>query len=348
MASDMFQQTLEQFLADLSGKNRSSLTICYYDIDVSQLLNWVGETDLTVTTLSDITKSHLSESLSSLSDQGLSGRTRARKLAAIKEYFRFLVGQGILPVSPAKSVSAPKRKRNGRTYLTPEEYTRLLSLSGSNPRDYAILQVFLQTGIRISELCSLTLSDVDLTDRTLTIRQGKGMADRTIELEKKGLQAIKNYLQSRPQSLSDSLFLNYQAEPISERGVQKLLAKYVKLAGITKKISPHSLRHTFATYKAEHGVSPYQLQQWLGHRNLNTTQIYVHLGKRRDPDYPSSRARIPSSLREDGCPAEAEGAKDYHDLGCLVYPRSVAVPRWSETCWSPATARQQTLCAPRR
>jgi integrase/recombinase XerC len=180
----------------------------------------------------------------------LSGRTRARKLAAIKEYFRFLVGSGVIAVSPTESVSAPKRERNGRNYLTPEEYTRLLSLAGSNPRDYAILQVFLQTGIWVSELCSLTLSDVDLADRTLTIRQGKGMADRSIELEKKGYQAIKNYLRSRPQSLSDALFLNYQAEPLSERGVQKLLAKYVKLAGITKKISPHSLRHTFATYKA--------------------------------------------------------------------------------------------------
>jgi integrase/recombinase XerC len=190
-----------------------------------------------------------------------------------------LVGTGAIPISPAESVSAPKRERNGRTYLIPEEYTRLLSLAGSNPRDYAILQVFLQTGIRVSELCRLTLSDVDLVDRAVTIRQGKGMADRTIELEKKGLQALRNYLRSRPQSLSDALFLNYQAEPISERGVQKLLAKYVKLAGITKRISPHSLRHTFATYKAERGVSPYQLQQWLGHRNLNTTQIYVHLGK---------------------------------------------------------------------
>ena len=189
----------------------------------------------------------------------MSGRTRARKLAAIKEYFRFLVGSGVIAVSPTESVSAPKRERNGRNYLTPEEYTRLLSLAGSNPRDYAILQVFLQTGIWVSELCSLTLSDVDLADRTLTIRQGKGMADRSIELEKKGYQAIKNYLRSRPQSLSDALFLNYQAEPLSERGVQKLLAKYVKLAGITKRISPHSLRHTFATYKAERGVSPYQL-----------------------------------------------------------------------------------------
>jgi integrase/recombinase XerC len=276
---EIFHHTLTQFLSELSGKNRSLLTIRCYGIDCRQFLTWIQENDLTVTQPAEITKSHLSEYLSSLSDQGLSGRTRARKLAAIKEYFRFLVGSGVIAVSPTESVSAPKRERNGRNYLTPEEYTRLLSLAGSNPRDYAILQVFLQTGIRVSELCSLTLSDVDLVDRAVTIRQSKGMADRSIELEKKGLQALRNYLRIRPQSLSDALFLNYQAEPLSERGVQKLLAKYVKLAGITKKISPHSLRHTFATYKAERGVSPYQLQQWLGHRNLNTTQIYVHLGK---------------------------------------------------------------------
>jgi site-specific recombinase XerD len=274
-----FEETLDQFLSDLSGKNRSPLTIRCYGIDCRQFLSWIADNDLTVTHPAAITKSHLSEYLASLSDQGLSGRTRARKLAAIKEYLRFLVAAGLITASPVETMGAPKRERNGRTYLIPEEYTRLLSLAGSSPRDYAILQVFLQTGIRVSELCSLTLADVDLADRTLTIRQGKGMADRSIELEKKGLQALRNYLRIRPQSLSDALFLNYQGEPISERGVQKLLQKYVKLAGITKQISPHSLRHTFATYKAERGVSPYQLQQWLGHRNLNTTQIYVHLGK---------------------------------------------------------------------
>jgi integrase/recombinase XerC len=275
--TSIFIQTYEQFLMDLSGKTRSGLTIRCYGIDVSQFLRWLLENDLTVGHPADITKAHLSEYLSSLSDQGLSGQTRARKLAVIKEYFRFLVGQGILPVSPAESVNAPKRERNGRNFLTVSEYTRLLSLAGSNPRDYAILQVFLQTGIRVSELCKLAISDVDLIDATLTIRQG--MADRTIELEKKALLALRNHLINRPQSLSDALFLNYQGEPISERGIQKLLAKYVKLAGITKRISPHSLRHTFATYKAERGVSFYQLQQWLGHWNLNTTQIYVHLGK---------------------------------------------------------------------
>ena len=141
-----------------------------------------------------------------------------------------------------------------------------------------MLQVFLQTGIRVSELANLTLADVDLTKPAITVR-GKGNAERAIELEKRGVQALKNYLAVRPESLADILFLNYKGEPISERGIRKLVVKYRKNAGITKRASCHSLRHTFATYKAEKGVSPFQLQQWLGHANLNTTQIYVHLGK---------------------------------------------------------------------
>jgi integrase/recombinase XerC len=154
----------------------------------------------------------------------------------------------------------------------------MLSLAGAHPRDYAILQTFLQTGIRVSELASLTMSDVDFLKPAITVR-GKGGVEREIALEKRGMQALKNYLAVRGDSLSEQFFLNYQGEPISERGIRKLVVKYRKAAGISKKASCHTLRHTFATYKAEKGVSPFQLQQWLGHANLNTTQIYVHLGK---------------------------------------------------------------------
>ena len=160
-----------------------------------------------------------------------------------------------------------------------DEYTKLLSLAGANHRDYAILQVFLQTGIRVSELCALTREDIDFERRLLRITSGKGLQARTIELEKKGIQAIRSYLAVRPETLSTALFLNYQGERLSPRGVQKMLGKYLKAAGITKKISPHSLRHTFATYKAERGVSPYVLREWLGHARLDTTQIYVHLAR---------------------------------------------------------------------
>jgi site-specific recombinase XerD len=154
----------------------------------------------------------------------------------------------------------------------------MLSLAGANPRDYAILQVFLQTGIRVSELAHLTMNDIDFLKPSLIVA-GKGKVSREIALEKKGIQALKSYLAVRPESLASRLFLNYKGEPISERGIRKLVVRYTKAAGITKKASCHTLRHTFATYKAEKGVSPFQLQQWLGHANLNTTQIYVHLGK---------------------------------------------------------------------
>jgi integrase/recombinase XerC len=199
---------------------------------------------------------------------------------ALREYFRFLEGIGEIKKSPTSGVETPKREKNARQFLRSDEYTKMLSLAGSNARDYAILQVFLQTGIRVSELASLTLRDIDFIKSSITVR-GKGNAQREIALEKKGIQALRSYLAVRPvpESTSERLFLNYQGEPISERGVRKLVVKYTKAAGITKKASCHTLRHTFATYKAEKGVSPFQLQQWLGHANLNTTQIYVHLGK---------------------------------------------------------------------
>src|SRR4051812_14056192 len=102
------------------------------------------------------------------------------------------------------------------------------------------------------------------------------MASRVIDLEKKGIQALKNWLSSRPYAASDYVFLNRYADPLSARGVQKLVDRYRKAAGIPKQVSCHSLRHTFATQKVRAGINLRQVQDWLGHANLNTTQIYVH------------------------------------------------------------------------
>jgi site-specific recombinase XerD len=263
----------------LAAANKSPATITAYRTDLTQFLTFLAETNVTVAQPADIRRDDLAEYLASLADQGRSGITRARKLAAIREFFRFLEADGLVAVNPTKGLATPKKERNGRNTLRPDEYTKLLSLAGANPRDYAILQVFLQTGIRVSELCALTLEDIDFHQRTLRITQGKGKQARTIELEKKGIQAIRSYLAVRPNSLHRELFLNYQGAPLSDRGVRKMLDKYLKAAGITKAISPHSLRHTFATHKAERGVSPYQLKEWLGHARLDTTAIYVHMAK---------------------------------------------------------------------
>jgi site-specific recombinase XerD len=264
----------------MEGRNRSGATIVAYRTDIQQFINWLRETNITVETPADVERLDVTEYLAHLAERGLSGVSRARKLAAIREYFRFCQLDGLIDRSPVDGIDTPKTERRARNYLTPEEYHRLLAVAGGNPRDYCILMTFLQTGVRVSELCALRLDDIDLINKTLLVRAGKGMSSRSIELEKKGIQAFRSWLAVRSSSSDEEVFLNRDDQPLGERGVQKLLAKYCQMAGITKRISPHSLRHTFASHKAEAGVSPFQLQQWLGHSSLDTTQIYVHLARK--------------------------------------------------------------------
>jgi integrase/recombinase XerC len=272
----VLETALAAFVRELVGKNRSAATCRAYHSDISQFISFVQETNLRGTTPADVTRFDITGFLTCLSERQLSGVSRARKLASLRAFFRFLVESGVLVKSPVAGVETPRRERQTRTFLVPEEYTRLLALAGGQPRDYAILQVFLQTGVRVSELCNLRLGDVDLQSGMLRVTAGKGMKAREIALEKKGVQALKSYLATRPAVLYDHIFLNYAGEPISTRGVRKLVTKYRVRAGISKKASCHSLRHTFASYKAERGVSVFQLQEWLGHEHINTTQIYVH------------------------------------------------------------------------
>lgn len=277
-----FEQHLEDFIKELQGKNSSIHTITAYTTDIRQFLKYVRENNLSVQAPTDMTKQDVTDFLSFLSLQGRTGVTRARKLAALKEFFQFLMSSGMITKSPCDTVSMPKRERKQRNYLRPDEYATLLSCAGSHPRDFAILQLFLQTGIRVGELVQLKLSDIDLKEGVLKISSGKGKKQREIDLEKKAISALKNYLSTRQETGSDHLFLSYQGSGMSDRAVKKLVEKYKRQAGITKHFSCHSLRHTFASYKAEHGVSAFQLQQWLGHASVTTSQIYVHMTRNQN------------------------------------------------------------------
>lgn len=277
-----FEIHLAEFVKELQGKNSSPYTITAYTTDIRQFLTFVQENNLTVQSPVDITKQDVTDFLSSLSQQGRSGVTRARKLAALKEFFQFLINNGAITKSPCVTVLMPKRERKQRNYLRPDEYATLLSCAGSHPRDFAILQLFLQTGIRVGELVQLRVADIDLKEGVLKVTSGKGKKQREIDLEKKAIHAIKNYLTTRQQTGDDHLFLSYQGSGMSDRAVKKLVEKYKKQAGITKQFSCHSLRHTFASYKAEHGVSAFQLQQWLGHASVTTSQIYVHMTRNQN------------------------------------------------------------------
>jgi len=271
------REALAIFVRAMLAANKSQATISAYSTDVVQCINWLEENNCTVTTVDQVTKADITEYLASLGQTGISGTARARKLAAIRAYFRHLVTLEVLSKSPTDGIPTPKKEGNTRNILTKQEYLQLLAIAGGNPRDYAIMQVFLQTGLRISELCNLHLSDVSLTERLLLVRQGKGRQDRPIGLDKKVLQALKNYLAIRPQSPYPHLFLNRDNQPFSRQGIDKLVKKYIKLAGITKKVSSHNLRHTCATHKRRLGMDVFQLKAMLGHKRLDTTQIYVHM-----------------------------------------------------------------------
>ena len=157
-----FQETLTAFLHDLVGKNKSAATIKAYQTDLTQFFAFLSANSVTATAPAAVTKLDVSDYLSALGRDGLSGVSRARKLAAIREYFRFLEAFGYLGKSPVVGIATPKKEQPTRTALRPEEYLKMLAQAGGNPRDYAILQVFLQTGIRVIELCELLLSDIDL------------------------------------------------------------------------------------------------------------------------------------------------------------------------------------------
>ena len=270
--------TLADYLNSLNGRNLSVHTTIAYQTDITQFLAFLTENDVTVDSPEKITRTHILDYLSHLAGLGRSGVTRTRKLAAIREYLQFLVDAGTLPHSPAENIVRPKNERKQRIFLRVDEYMRLLNAAAGQPRDYAILQLFLQTGIRVAELVSLALADIDLDQGTMLIN-GKGNKQRTISLEKKATHAVKAYLADRPKHLDQHVFLNYQGTGLSVRGVMDIVEKYRSLAGISKKFSCHSLRHTCATYKAAKGYTPRDLQDLLGHEKPETSFIYVHLAR---------------------------------------------------------------------
>src|SRR5947209_2978424 len=151
-ADDMtLEKGLATFTTALLGKNRSQATVRAYETDIRQFIAFMHETNVAATKASEVARLDILEYLSALFKKGLTGVARARKVSALREYFRVLQSVGALQKSPLAGIESPKRERNARQYLRSDEFTKMLSLAGANPRDYAVLQVFLQPGIRVSE-----------------------------------------------------------------------------------------------------------------------------------------------------------------------------------------------------
>ena len=174
-----FEQNVLAFLRELEGGNKSTLTLTAYKTDLLQYFKWLSENDVTVTIPGQVTRGHVNEYLAFLSSQGRSGVTRARKLAALKSFFTYLKDENLVTASPAETIHMPNKERKRKVVLRTDEYSRMLSEAGGNPRDFAILQLFLQTGIRVSELTAITLVDLDIQNHVLKVH-GKGNKEREI------------------------------------------------------------------------------------------------------------------------------------------------------------------------
>jgi integrase/recombinase XerC len=275
-------QSLQIFLRALEGQNFSPKTLRAYGDDLAQFLAFIekNRVDWDIPTRFD--RGDIEGFMQYLAAQQRSGVTRVRKLAAIRKFFTFLEENRIIAANPANAVKGARREEKEPNILFKEQYKALLYEASDNIRDYAIIQTFLQTGIRLSELVNLRVDDLDFEHRILTIRQGKGKKDRQIPLVDEAVKALRNYRRYRNTELivdDDTFFLAKNGTSMNVSTVKYLVAKYVKKAGIRKKVSVHTLRHTFGAHKADKHMSLATLQELMGHKKKETTLKYIHLAK---------------------------------------------------------------------
>ncbi|HEY3246109.1 MAG TPA: tyrosine recombinase XerC [Phycisphaerae bacterium] len=228
--------------------------------------------------------------LAYLGQQNYSKSTMARKLATLRSFYKFCVRRGYVQTNPLTAIRTPKQEKRLPKFLELEQITKLLATPDDGTllgaRDRGMLEVMYSTGIRVSELVELAESDVDFIGQCLHVR-GKGKKQRTTPIGPTALAAIKKYLDLRraePRAASfdvRSLFVNKHGQRLSTRSVRRKLDKYLSEAGLDPSISPHTLRHSFATHMLNNGADLRSVQELLGHQSLSTTQIYTHVTNKR-------------------------------------------------------------------
>lgn len=285
-------QHVEGFLQILKQKNYSPHTLENYAIDLEQFLEFVREEALN--SWEEVEYHHLRQYLARLKLGGASRATVARKLASLRSFFKYLTRSEIVEKNPLLNIHNPKKEKRLPRFLYPKEIEELLALPPFTPlglRDRAIMELLYGAGIRVSELTGLDLADLD-PDRGYLMVFGKGGKERLVPLGKMGCRALREYLErGRPYLLRNrgkakgpaekAVFLNRWGERLSTRSVRRLLDGYVKKAALNKKVSPHTLRHSFATHLLEGGADLRAVQELLGHASVSTTQIYTHLSREK-------------------------------------------------------------------
>jgi len=257
-----------------------------YRSDVRQFLESVP---LAATSPAQVTRQTVQGYVRRLSSLGLASTTMARKLTSIRLFYRFLASDMKLEGNPADDLDLPRQRRRLPQVLTQDEVLRLITAGASAPRkpwalrSRAMLELMYGSGLRVSELLNLTASDVALSDRFVRV-MGKRSKERVVPLGQYAIDAIHDYLNlSRPlyagKRTSPYLFLNHRGGRLSRMGFLKILRQCVALSGIKRRVTPHTLRHSFATHLLEGGADLRSVQEMLGHASIVTTQIYTHVDR---------------------------------------------------------------------
>ena len=235
------------------------------------------------------------EFLAYLHGQNYTKSTTARKLATLRSFYKYLIKRGKCSESPLSGIRTPKQEKRLPKCLDLDEVQRLLEAPDDNEilgaRDKAMLEVLYSSGIRVSELVDLTVADLDLEEGVLRVR-GKGRKDRLTPIGSQAINAVKRYLSMRglspdaigPAAGEGRVFLNKHGHSLSTRSVRRKLDKYLAQVGLDPGISPHTLRHSFATHLLNNGADLRSVQELLGHQSLSTTQVYTHLTTKRIKD----------------------------------------------------------------
>jgi integrase/recombinase XerC len=272
----------------LVEKNASSNTLDGYLNDITQFQDFLKHSGHAVESSSiqieTIDRLAVRSFMGYLYEKKYSATTMRRKLSTLSSFFRFLCREGYVKNNVANTVPAPRMQNKLPAYFSVDDMFRLLQLpqgEGFLPvRDRALLELFYSCGLRISELVGLTLENTNLDSRMVKVL-GKGGKERLLPLGRQCVGALKTYLNARMDKTqkpgTDQLFLNHRGAGITVRGVRKVVDKYIKQGNFAGGVSPHSIRHSFATHLLEGGADLRSIQELLGHSSLSTTQKYTHL-----------------------------------------------------------------------
>lgn len=282
---------IEQFLEHLRyERNVSAHTLRNYSSDLEQFLNFLtADGKRKAPDASEIDHLTIREWLASLHTDQKKKSSIARKLAALRTFFQFLVREGMLELNPAKLVATPKLEKKLPKHLSIEEAIRFIESpdpeTDLGKRDRAMLELMYATGVRVAELTTLNLADVDFRNQLVRVT-GKRRKQRIVPFGDPAGEAIRSYLEVRDKFLfnapvskrdEEALFLNYQGTRITTRSVGRMVEKYIRICAGMHNISPHALRHSFATHLLDSGADLRDIQELLGHARLSTTQVYTHV-----------------------------------------------------------------------